>query len=620
VHVVDDDRMQSRTQESIRAEDAKWMQDMQVGTRSYLELTWKNGANCTRLRRIKCDETKPSCKRYATDLIIIKGAILMTGHRCTSTGRRCDGYDYNQQALVQARPVQLLPKDILTSSIGNGTDDYYLDFFSKNIAPKIAGFYNLDFWTTTVVQLGHNEPAIRLAIQAVGSLHEAVEKQEGSTLKQVDPAILEDYNNAIRHLVQGCTNAIHVNAAVVALFVCLELLIGNEESASIHINGGLKLLRDWRRRYKSSSPEASPDSTPSSGTSSENELMDDLSSTFTRLAVHSKIFGKRMVDLKLPANDVAGIRYHFDTMVQARDEGFAIMGDGIGFISRATPLSYSDDSTKEDYFREQRETIERVLDYRRAYKDFYQREQMNLSQVQVRAGNMIQCLIICTYVWASTCLSPYQEDYDKFTGEFQEVIDLSKTIIDIPEEYFCKNLGRFQIDMGLIPSLHLVGSRCRVKSIRQDAIALLSAHHWREGLFDSFRSAQFIHMCTYLEEAAKQKLMGLEQHELDDYLPCEGARIHFVGADDSFIGINKYVGNKHGNQLLHSFYSKPYGAYGDWHVQHCYLPADPTGADIDPSQATGIKAVPGSAYKMPHIHVGHAYENTSAFPARLFLS
>jgi hypothetical protein len=491
----------------------------------------------------------------------------------------------------------------LATIVGNAQDEFHLDFFSRKIAPKIAGFYDLDFWTTTVVQLGHNEPAVRLAIQAVSSLHAEVEKHEGNTISQVDPRILKDYNLAIRHLVQGATDRLHVNATVVALFVCLELLAGNEEAVAIHINGGLKLLQGRRWRSRSSSPETPGPSIPIAATASENALMDELSSMFSRLALHSKVFGKRMLILGIPKeHELDGSRYCFDTMNHARDEGFALLGDAISFISRASTLSYSEGGAEDDYYGEQRKMTSRILEWRTAYKNFARREQMNLTQTQVRAGNMIQCLIICTYIWTCTCLSPYQEDYDKYTDEFQEVIDLSRSIVDLPIDYLCNYLGRFQIDMGLIPALHLVGSRCRVLAIRKEAMQMLASHHWREGLFDSFRSAQFIRVSMHLEEIAKITLMGLEPHEVNDYLPCEGARIHFVGVDREL---------KNGS-FLHSFYSKPYGAYGDWHVQQCFLPASPLISDIEPS-ATGIRAVPNSAYTLPHIFMTEAYHNSVVY-------
>ena len=526
--------------------------------------------------------------------------------RCTSTGRLCDGYVTNSQSLIQVKPVNILPKAILTTITGSSKDEVHLDFFSKVTAPKIAGFYDdLDFWKSTVVQLGHKEPAIRLAIQAVTGLHAEVEKLEGNRVKEVDPLILKNYNDAIHHLVQGSKDPLYVKAVVVALFVCIEFLTGNEEAAAIHINGGLKLLEDWRNRSMVSSPSDSSSSTGSpksaSNTNSENDLMDELTATFSRLAVHSKVFGKRMFQLQWSAEDDSSQQqYHFDSITRARNEGFIILSEAIGFVSRATPVSYSSEGAPEKWTVEQRFLVGRIVAWRRAYKDFARRNQMTMTQMQIRGGNMISCLILCGYVWCNTCLSPYEEDYDRYTEEFQEVIDLARSIIDIPEEYLCANIGRFQLDMGLVPSLHLVGARCRVPSIRKAAMDMLSTHHWREGLFDSYRSAEFIAICTHLEEQRKQELMGLKDSELADYLPCEGARIHFVGVDEEDDG-------PHADTLVHSFYTKPYGAFGDWHVQQCILPANPSVVSLEERAASNIRPVPNSAYHMPNIYSGSAY-------------
>jgi hypothetical protein len=506
--------------------------------------------------------------------------------------------------------VAILPKAALRTVVGNARDEFHLEFFARVTAPKIAGFYDdVDFWRSTVVQLGHREPAVRLAIQAVSALHAEVEKLEGNRVLQIDYAILNDYNTAIRHLVQGSSDPMYVKAVVVALFVCLEFLAGNEDAASIHINGGLKLLHDWREKSASSSPQSSSsaDSSPRAITDSESELVDQLSSTFSRLAVHSKVYGKRMFVMKSHAEDPLGENlFHFNTTAQARDVGFVLLSDAINFISKATPKSYTQEGADESFHQEQRETIARILEWRRAWKDFARRSSMSFTQMQIRGGNMLQCLVLCSYIWLSHCLTPYEEDYDKYTAEFQEVIDLAQTIIDIPDEYLCNNVGRFQIDMGLIPSLHLVGGRCRVPSIRKAAMEMLAKHHWREGLFDSFRSAEAIAMISHLEELRKKELMGLHDNELADYMPCEGARIHFMGVDEA-------SDNDGQDFLMHSFYSKPYGAFGDWHVQQCRLRSNPNVAELEEHTVTNIQVVPNSAFIMPNIHSGHAYEHSASF-------
>jgi hypothetical protein len=202
----------------------------------------------------------------------------------------------------------------------------------------------------------------------------------------------------------------------------------------------------------------------------------------------------------------------------------------------------------------------------------------------------------------NTCLSPYEEDYDKYNSEFEKVVELAKATLDLPEEYLCNNIGRFQFDMGLIPALHLVGTRCRVSEIRDECVRLLSKYHWREGLFDSFRSARFIQSCMDVEDAAKQRLMGLEPHELGDYLPCEGARVHFVGLEENEL--------EDGTQL-HSFYSKPYGAYGDWHIQQYYLPATLQFWKVEPTTTGIARLLPNTAFTMPNLYTNAIAEKSN---------
>jgi hypothetical protein len=92
-----------------------------------------------RIRKVKCDEVKPSC------------------NRCTHTGRKCDGYAPptsnapKKSSLLVRSPKQALHQsdvhvDVVLSSIfGTPEEHWSLDFFIRRTAPAISGAFDTGF-------------------------------------------------------------------------------------------------------------------------------------------------------------------------------------------------------------------------------------------------------------------------------------------------------------------------------------------------------------------------------------------------------------------------------------------------------------------------------------------
>ena len=106
---------------------------------SFADRTW------LRIRHVKCDEAKPAWLR------------------CTSTGRRCDGY-------VPTRVIHLnvdVPGDYEERR-------GYHYFRHKNVG-EILGQQDADFWESLFLQASHSQPAVKHALIAVASIHESLE-------------------------------------------------------------------------------------------------------------------------------------------------------------------------------------------------------------------------------------------------------------------------------------------------------------------------------------------------------------------------------------------------------------------------------------------------------------
>jgi hypothetical protein len=92
-----------------------------------------------RIRKVKCDEVKPSC------------------NRCTHTGRKCDGYappptsNVSKKSSLVRSPKQALHQsdahvDVVLSSIfGTPEEHWSLDFFIRRTAPAISGAFDTGF-------------------------------------------------------------------------------------------------------------------------------------------------------------------------------------------------------------------------------------------------------------------------------------------------------------------------------------------------------------------------------------------------------------------------------------------------------------------------------------------
>ncbi|CAK7225860.1 hypothetical protein SBRCBS47491_006032 [Sporothrix bragantina] len=164
----------------------------------------RSGCITCKIRKVKCDETKPYCLR------------------CTKTGRKCDGY-LDDAALAirrqrrrrpepglfddsavgsQGQLANALPTHAATTTAAStpeissavksssaatfksrlldrqpwetAQEKRAFDFFRHTTAPCLAGDLDAVFWRVLVLQICHTEPAVWHAVLAVSSLHEVL--------------------------------------------------------------------------------------------------------------------------------------------------------------------------------------------------------------------------------------------------------------------------------------------------------------------------------------------------------------------------------------------------------------------------------------------------------------
>ncbi|PVH91398.1 hypothetical protein DM02DRAFT_344028 [Periconia macrospinosa] len=158
----------------------------------------KTGCITCRIRKVRCDERKPTC------------------HRCSSTGRKCDGYLSVTQPSTDSpdRPAVVEQAQKYHSAISKQPgiplpkkSDQELRsfrFFLEITVPEIANVFDIDFWLTEIPRTCHIDPAIWHATVSLGAVHErtiAMDRGNAYTGAGLEFA-LQQFNTAIGHIVR----------------------------------------------------------------------------------------------------------------------------------------------------------------------------------------------------------------------------------------------------------------------------------------------------------------------------------------------------------------------------------------------------------------------------------
>ncbi|KAF4465880.1 transcriptional regulatory [Fusarium albosuccineum] len=183
----------------------------------------RTGCITCKVRKIKCDETRPCCRR------------------CTNTGRDCDGY------LPQSQPMVHLA--VIPQRLGTPTERRALQYFCEVAAPRLLGPKSPYFWTHLVIQLSETEPVVKHSLLAISSLYETREVQK--TPSYMPNLALQHYNAAIQGLKATQSDVLALLGCI--LFICIELLQSNNETAIRHCAHGIAIMErcgnPWAREH-----------------------------------------------------------------------------------------------------------------------------------------------------------------------------------------------------------------------------------------------------------------------------------------------------------------------------------------------------------------------------------
>lgn len=448
--------------------------------------------DCThvhRVRRIKCDETRPLCIR------------------CTGTGRKCDGYLAQSPAAIPPGPNPIALT--INGPPSQKHQNRSFEFFRTCTLPNISLHFGSPFWTQLVLQASHSEPALQHAATALGALHEHLESQSPSadhTVAQKDSGIgysTEQYTQALIFLSALLTKSDNrsIELALIGALMCIyyEALQENFETSQVHLENCLMVLQPLLP--SGSSWLIHP---------AENKMQIDaeIIQAFARLDIEASCtLGKRSPSLCI-ATVPLEIPTLFTSLIQARQLLYGLTSQLHSFMrgtadalkSSLAPIPLS--TIAEASFLQLR-----LKEWETSFSSFLGNPSTKLSRQEQQGANVLSIQQKVTYMKAFTCLYAEEMIFDQFDQEFEEILTLAEYLIylSIGDDGLKSESGKkviLSFDMGIIEALFWTAIKCRRSDIRHRAIDVLRRVTWQEGVWNAAMMAAIAERFVGIEEVA----------------------------------------------------------------------------------------------------------------------
>lgn len=461
-----------------------------------------------RARKVKCDEQKPSC------------------HRCTSTGRTCEGYGIwgggsqsqltnstsQERILLPSLGLQeitprsnstagasraLVPIPRAPSAESNSICEGFLTrWYSERTVKKLPGLFPSRFWDFLLLQAGRSEAAVKYATLALTSAH----KSRGAisracNVEDLPPRerfAMKAYSKAVQSLNAahqgGMSEANRVSLTVTLmtciLFVCLEVVQRRYGTARRHLMNGLRLIESdsKARGYNAGCVLDDTD--------------DLIAQMFLRLWLQVAMLGQ---ELPTPAAIVPRSQYkRVDTCwAQFRTTGEARRHLDI-LVTRAELLHRPNIWLRSGFdMCVEQVTVQCGLDlWLQTFNASFGNPIADPTSLYRRSASLILRMYhSMATIQVNTALpltSPIDTNemlYDGYLSVFQSIITYATEAqqslhITIPDMYPDPECQECVIDAGWLPPLYYTALKCRHYETRQQALALIVSTTHREGFWD----------------------------------------------------------------------------------------------------------------------------------------
>ncbi|KAF5002136.1 hypothetical protein FGRMN_619 [Fusarium graminum] len=409
----------------------------------------RTGCRTCRIRKVKCDEDRPSCQR------------------CVGTGRKCDGYD-NPDTLTQLNPIIAQRPPVaraLDNDLGTELSVDAFEYYRNYVSLRIGDVIDRGFWRDLVLRLAPTDPAIRHAISAISIMyadktnHRGVFPNYRSGITEYNKAIL-----AVRSWPDATENRVKP-LLVCLLFICIEFMLGHEHHnvAQMHILQGRRLLAPIKDQI---SPEI-------------DIIRQYLAPIYLRLA----FIGNERVDFPQHLLKISTIPPKFNSMADARGVLYLVVDEGLRLVYNVKSYRSKDveqtnqQTTKageqnldDALYARYRDTSEKLINWRHAFDAFLAFS--SLDPEELRTANLLTLRHSLSIVFLNSMFlgSDYVCDRNSIY-EIATATDAAAFVIDYDDKALQD--PSFTFESEVVGTVYWIAANCRQPAIRRRAINLL---------------------------------------------------------------------------------------------------------------------------------------------------
>ncbi|PMD32010.1 hypothetical protein L207DRAFT_518889 [Hyaloscypha variabilis F] len=497
----------------------------------------KKGCGTCKIRRVKCDEARPICRR------------------CVKADLDCDGYgnpdenedDARQRIALSGRAVPgsssssssrayvPLQRDIRAypsppSSVGrspspslfkNDQEKRYFQEFSSQTAGQLTGLFSTDLWKRLILQVCETHPSVRYAVIALGALDPKSWRRHARTADETRRRqfAYHEYSLAIADMRSTISQtALDLRSKLIAciICVCFEIYHFNKNSAIAQIRAMSSLIEEQ-------DPKAL------------EEIDDEILDCFYELQIQALIqsrYAQTGPDalLKYRRSIRGDIPREFSSMRQARQvlralsvrqlhwTGSSRYGwpwhvkspqyEGTKIATDAVDPPPNEFTSNEEWCLERNRRFIEFTAWSNSFQPLFIKARRSHDPAEFRRAIVLKITYLYTYLTMMVPMLSLQESYYGQTARLTELLTLCKALLlDSSASYD----SGFAIEANLLIPLGVLTYRFRHRKLRREACELCIRYPRREGLWDGKLLGNY---CLWLAELEEEDL-----GEGEEYVP-----------------------------------------------------------------------------------------------------